>query len=77
MNGQVPTFGCRPATSFLTSLEPSILNTHGQIKVNAHLQLVNPAFSNIFACGDAIDWSEQKQGMFASSFLLQHDVYLC
>lgn len=63
MGEQVPTFGCRPATSFLTSLEPNILNPNGQIKVNPYLQLVDPAFSNVFACGDAIDWAEQKQGV--------------
>lgn len=61
MAGQVPTYGYRPATSFLSSLEPSILSSNGAIKVNSHLQVGNPSFANIFAAGDAIDWDEEKQ----------------
>ena len=51
--------GNRPATEFVASLGPRVLNDRGQVKVNPTLQLV--AFPNIFALGDAIEWDEQKQ----------------
>lgn len=61
----MPAFGCRPATSFLASIEPSILNpSNGAIKVNPHMQVMGQSpFPNIFAAGDAIDWDEQNQSM--------------
>ncbi|KAF8273459.1 FAD/NAD-P-binding domain-containing protein [Lactarius quietus] len=55
----VPTFGSRPGTDFVKSLGSGVLNARGQIKVTPTFQL--ESHTNIYAIGDVIDWSEQKQ----------------
>jgi NADH dehydrogenase FAD-containing subunit len=55
----VPTFGSRPGTGFVKSLGSGVLNARGQIKVTSTFQL--ESHTNIYAIGDVIDWSEQKQ----------------
>lgn len=67
---KIPTYGSRAATSFLTSIEPSILNSRGDIKVNSHLQVDHHSLPNVFAVGNAVDWDEQKQGTSTLSLLL-------
>jgi NADH dehydrogenase FAD-containing subunit len=41
------------------SLDSGVLNARGQIKVKDTFQL--ESYPNIYAVGDVIDWSEQKQ----------------
>jgi NADH dehydrogenase FAD-containing subunit len=41
------------------SLGSGVLNARGQIKVTSTFQL--ESHTNIYAIGDVIDWSEQKQ----------------
>ncbi|KAN0131952.1 FAD/NAD(P)-binding domain containing protein [Lactarius tabidus] len=55
----VPTFGSRPGTGFVKSLDSGVINARGQIKVTDTFQL--ESHPNIYAIGDVIDWSEQKQ----------------
>ncbi|KAH9060596.1 FAD/NAD-P-binding domain-containing protein [Lactarius vividus] len=55
----VPTFGSRPGTGFVKSLGSGVLNARGQIKVAPTFQI--ESYPNIYAIGDVIDWSEQKQ----------------
>ncbi|KAI0262522.1 FAD/NAD-P-binding domain-containing protein [Gloeopeniophorella convolvens] len=55
----VPTFGARPGTGFVKSLGSGVLNSRGQIKVSATLQL--ESHPHIYAIGDVIDYAEQKQ----------------
>jgi NADH dehydrogenase FAD-containing subunit len=55
----VPTFGSRPGTGFVKSLGSGALNPRGQIKIENTFQL--KSHSNIYAIGDVIDWTEQKQ----------------
>ena len=43
----------------MKSLGSGVLNARGQIKVTATFQL--ESHTNIYAIGDLIDWSEQKQ----------------
>jgi NADH dehydrogenase FAD-containing subunit len=54
--------GPRPNTGFISaSLGPSAVTSRGHVKVLPTLQL--PEHPNIFAMGDIIDWTEQKQFM--------------
>ncbi|KAH9989632.1 FAD/NAD-P-binding domain-containing protein [Russula vinacea] len=55
----VPTFGSRPGTGFVKSLSSGALNPRGQIKIENTFQL--KSYPNIYAIGDVIDWTEQKQ----------------
>ena len=55
----MPTFGSRPGTGFVKSLGSDALNPRGQIKIENTFQL--KSHSNIYAIGDVIDWTEQKQ----------------
>jgi NADH dehydrogenase FAD-containing subunit len=41
------------------SLDSGALNARGQIKVKPTFQL--ESYTNVYAIGDVIDWSEQKQ----------------
>ena len=43
----------------MKSLDSGALNARGQIKVTPTLQL--ESHTNVYAIGDVIDWSEQKQ----------------
>ncbi len=53
------TFGSRPGTGFVKSLGSDVLNPRGLIKILNTFQL--KLYSNIYAIGDVIEWSEQKQ----------------
>lgn len=55
----MPTFGSRPGTGFVKSLSSGALNPRGQIKIENTFQL--KSYPNIYAIGDVIDWTEQKQ----------------
>ncbi|KAH9960643.1 FAD/NAD-P-binding domain-containing protein [Russula dissimulans] len=55
----VPTFGSCPATEFVKSLGSDVLNERGQIKIEKTFQL--RSHPNIYAIGDVIDWTEEKQ----------------
>jgi apoptosis-inducing factor 2 len=55
----VATFGSRPGTGFVKSLGSDVLNPRGLIKILNTFQL--KSYSNIYAIGDVIEWSEQKQ----------------
>ncbi|KAK7031270.1 hypothetical protein VNI00_013521 [Paramarasmius palmivorus] len=62
----VKTWGTKPDTEFIgASLGTDILSSQGLVKVNATLQL--PAYPNIFAAGDIVDWPEQKQASKAAN----------
>ncbi|KAG2350794.1 FAD/NAD(P)-binding domain-containing protein [Suillus weaverae] len=51
--------GGRPNTDYVTSLGEDALNGHGFVKIKPTMQLLN--HPSIFALGDIIDWTEQKQ----------------
>jgi len=56
----IPSTGGNPATEIIaSSLGSDALNERGQVRVKPTLQLKNNA--SIFAAGDIIDWTEQKQ----------------
>ncbi|KAG2118023.1 uncharacterized protein F5147DRAFT_669505 [Suillus discolor] len=51
--------GGRPNTEYVTSLGEDAVNGHGFVKIKPTMQLLN--HPSIFAVGDIIDWTEQKQ----------------
>ncbi|OJA19575.1 NADH dehydrogenase FAD-containing subunit [Rhizopogon vesiculosus] len=51
--------GGRPNSDYVSSLGEDALNGHGYVKVQPTLQLLN--YPSIFALGDVIEWTEQKQ----------------
>ncbi|KAG1813307.1 uncharacterized protein BJ212DRAFT_1367735 [Suillus subaureus] len=51
--------GGRPNTDYVTSLGEDALNGHGFVKIKPTMQLLN--HPSIFALGDIIEWTEQKQ----------------
>ncbi|KAJ3758223.1 FAD/NAD-P-binding domain-containing protein [Lentinula raphanica] len=59
----VPTWGNRPNTSYLPS---DLLSSTGHVKILPTFQL--PAYPNVFAFGDIIDWKEQKGAAKAAFF---------
>ncbi|KAG1864737.1 hypothetical protein DFJ58DRAFT_743543 [Suillus subalutaceus] len=48
-----------PTPDYVTSLGEDALNGHGFVKIKPTMQLLN--HPSIFALGDIIDWTEQKQ----------------
>ncbi|KAI0308135.1 FAD/NAD-P-binding domain-containing protein [Multifurca ochricompacta] len=54
----LPCYGGRPATDFVSALDPAALDDHGYIRVKPTLELIS--FLGIFAMGDAISWPEVK-----------------
>jgi len=56
----ISSFGSRPNTSFISSLGSGVLTSSGTVKVKPTLELLS--HPGVFAAGDIIDWSEQKQG---------------
>jgi NADH dehydrogenase FAD-containing subunit len=58
----VPARGGQPNTSFLQSLDASVLTPRGHVKVLTTLQVdLSSGKRNIWALGDIIEWPEQKQ----------------
>lgn len=59
---QIPTRGGRPNTSFLSTLDPTILTSTGLLKVNSGLQVpLASGKRNVYGVGDILDLPEQKQ----------------
>jgi len=60
----VATYGNRPGTAFVKSLDSNVLTPRGQIKIEKTFQV--KSHPNIYAIGDVIDWEEQKQAAKAA-----------
>ena len=64
ITSQVATYGNRPGTGFVKSLDSNVLTPRGQIKIEKTFQV--KSHPNVYAIGDVIDWEEQKQAAKAA-----------
>lgn len=63
---QLPACGLKPNTAFIgKSLGADVLSSTGYVKVQPTLQLIN--HPDIFAVGDVVDNTEQKEGVKAGA----------
>lgn len=62
---QVPAYGARPNSSFISTLDQGVVTQSGTVRVNAFLEVVG--HPGVFAAGDIIDWEEQKQAVKANT----------
>lgn len=62
---QVPAYGARPNSSFISTLDQGVVTQSGTVRVNAFLEVVR--HPGVFAAGDIIDWEEQKQAVKANT----------
>ncbi|KAI0076565.1 FAD/NAD-P-binding domain-containing protein [Panus rudis PR-1116 ss-1] len=61
----IPAYGSRPNTSFINTLDSTVLTDRGLVKVKPTLEIVG--HPGVFAAGDIIDWKEQKQAAKAGT----------
>lgn len=62
---QVPSYGARPNTDFISTLGQNVVTSKGTVRVNEFLEV--PGHPGVFAGGDIIDWEEQKQAAKAAT----------